>query len=126
MPGSPFTPAVPRRAPPSALPDWLATRASVLALALYTLVALGLPLAVMTITVIGELEADQIVGSLSPEALRSLGVALIAALVTVILAFPVAMVTAPAWAPVRLGGIDHVGRLLLPTSPSVWRPSVSH
>ena len=65
-------------------------------------------------------------GSLGPEALRSLGVALIAALVTVILAFPVAMVTTPAWAPVRLGGIDHVGRLLLPTSPSVWRPSVSH
>ena len=56
----------------------------------------------MTITVIGGLESDQIVGSLGAEALRSLGVALIAALVTVILAFPVAMVTTPAWAPFGL------------------------
>jgi len=92
----------PRRARPLlALSGW-PRAASILALAVYTLIALGLPLAVMTITVIGGLESDQIVRSLGAEAFRSLGVALTAALVTVILAFPVAMVTTRR--PGRLSG----------------------
>jgi len=76
--------------------------ASISALTLYIMLALGLPLAVMAVSVFRGLESEQIVGSLGAEAVRSLGVAIVAALVTVILAFPVAMVTTRR--PGRLSG----------------------
>ncbi|HJQ90696.1 MAG TPA: iron ABC transporter permease [Acidimicrobiia bacterium] len=92
----------PRRARPLlALSGW-PRAVSISALTLYILVALGLPLAIMAVSVARGLESEQIVGSLGPEAVRSLGVAIIAALVTVVLAFPVAMVTTRR--PGRLSG----------------------
>ena len=92
----------PRRARPLlALSGW-PRAASISALTFYILVALGLPLVVMAVSVARGLESEQIVGSLGPEAVRSLGVAIIAALVTVVLAFPVAMVTTRR--PGRLSG----------------------
>jgi iron(III) transport system permease protein len=62
------------------------------ALAVYALISLGLPLLVMGVTLSRGLAAGQAIGSPGLEAARSLGAALIASLVTVILAFPVAMV----------------------------------
>ncbi|HET9203314.1 MAG TPA: iron ABC transporter permease [Acidimicrobiia bacterium] len=61
-------------------------------LGLYALISLGLPLTVMSVTLARGLDAGQAIGSPGLEAARSLGVALIASAVTVILAFPVAMV----------------------------------
>jgi iron(III) transport system permease protein len=58
----------------------------------YALVSLGLPLVVMGVTLARGLETGQAVGSPGIEAARSFGVALIASVVTVMLAFPVAMV----------------------------------
>jgi iron(III) transport system permease protein len=71
-------------------------------LATYVLVALGIPLLVMAVTIGRGLEAEQLIGSLWAEAGRSLGVALVGALATVVLAFPVAMVTTRR--PGRLSG----------------------
>jgi iron(III) transport system permease protein len=62
------------------------------ALAVYALISLGLPLLVMGVTLSRGLAAGQAIGSPGLEAARSLGAALIASLVTVILAFPVGMV----------------------------------
>jgi iron(III) transport system permease protein len=62
------------------------------ALTLYAFVSLGLPLLVMGLTLARGLDAGQAIGSPGVEAARSLGAALIASLVTVLLAFPVAMV----------------------------------
>lgn len=71
-------------------------------LALYTLLALGVPILVMAVSVVRGVESEAVIGSLGAEAARSLGVATIAALVTVALAFPVAMVTTRR--PGRLSG----------------------
>jgi iron(III) transport system permease protein len=71
-------------------------------LTLYSALSLALPLLVMGVTVIRGTSAGQAVGSLGVEAARSLGIALIAALVIVVLAFPVAMVTTRR--PGRLSG----------------------
>jgi iron(III) transport system permease protein len=65
---------------------------AVSALASYAVVSLGLPLLVMALTLSRGLAAGQAIGSPGVEAARSLGAALIAAVVTVVLAFPVAMV----------------------------------
>lgn len=62
------------------------------ALGLYVLMSLGVPLLVMGMTLARGLDAGQSIGSPGVEAARSLGVALIASVVTVLLAFPVAMV----------------------------------
>jgi iron(III) transport system permease protein len=61
-------------------------------LVLYGLASLGLPLIVMGVTLSRGLEAGQAIGTPGIEAVRSLGAASIASLVTVLLAFPVAMV----------------------------------
>jgi iron(III) transport system permease protein len=62
------------------------------ALTLYALVSLGVPLIVMGLTLARGLDAGQALGTPGVEAARSLGVALIGSILTVILAFPVAMV----------------------------------
>jgi iron(III) transport system permease protein len=60
----------------------------------YAVLALGIPVLVMAVSVGRGLEAGQPVGAtLWAEAARSLGVALLAALITALAAFPVAMVT---------------------------------
>ncbi len=71
-------------------------------LGIYCVVALVVPVVVMTATVMRGAGAGQSVGSLGAEAARSLGVALVAAIATVVLAFPVAMVTTRR--PGRLSG----------------------
>ena len=71
-------------------------------LTLYGLAALGIPILVMTVAVGRGLEVGQTIGALGTEALRSLGVALLAALFTAAAAFPVAMVTTRR--PGRLSG----------------------
>ena len=71
-------------------------------LSLYALLSLGVPILVMTAAVGRGLAVGQTVGSLGVEAFRSLGVAMLAALVTAIAAFPVAMVTSRR--PGRLSG----------------------
>lgn len=69
----------------------------------YALLALGMPLFVMAVSVGRGLEAGQPVGAtLGAEAARSLGVAVAAALITALAAFPVAMVTTRR--PGRLSG----------------------
>ncbi|HLF44468.1 MAG TPA: iron ABC transporter permease [Acidimicrobiia bacterium] len=69
----------------------------------YALFALGMPLFVMAASVGRGLEAGQLVGTtLGAEAARSLGVAVAAALITALAAFPVAMVTTRR--PGRLSG----------------------
>ncbi len=69
----------------------------------YALLALGMPLYVMAVTVGRGLDAGQTLGStLGAEAVRSLGLAVVAALITAIAAFPVAMVTTRR--PGRLSG----------------------
>jgi iron(III) transport system permease protein len=69
----------------------------------YALLALGMPVYVMAVTVSRGLDAGQAIGgTLGPEAMRSLGVAIGAALITVLAAFPVAMVTTRR--PGRLSG----------------------
>jgi iron(III) transport system permease protein len=82
----------PRRARPLLSLHAPSRALAVSALSLYALVSLGLPLLVMGVTLSRGLAAGQAIGSPGVEAARSLGVALIASLVTVILAFPVAMV----------------------------------
>jgi iron(III) transport system permease protein len=67
-------------------------RLAITALSFYALLSLGLPLLVMGATLARGLDAGQAIGSPAVEAARSLGLALVASLVTVILAFPVAMV----------------------------------
>ncbi len=92
----------PRRPRPLlALSGW-ARAWSISLITVYGLVSLGVPLIVMTATILRGTEAGQTIGSLGAEATRSLGVALVAAVVTVILAFPVAMVTSRR--PGRLSG----------------------
>ncbi|HEY6628080.1 MAG TPA: iron ABC transporter permease [Acidimicrobiia bacterium] len=72
-------------------------------IAAYALIALGMPLYVMAVTVGRGLEAGQVIGTtLGAETVRSLGVAILAALVTAFAAFPVAMVTTRR--PGRLSG----------------------
>ncbi len=71
-------------------------------LSAYALLALAVPVFVMATAVIRGLDAGQGVGSLGAEVARSLGVATVAAVVTVALAFPVAMVTTRR--PGRLSG----------------------
>jgi ABC-type Fe3+ transport system permease subunit len=72
-------------------------------LSLYVLTALGIPILVMAVAVGRGVEAGQSIGAtLGTEAVRSLGVALLAALVTIVAAFPVAMVTTRR--PGRLSG----------------------
>jgi iron(III) transport system permease protein len=82
----------PRRARPllalSPRGSWLA----ISVLSLYAFVSLGLPLVVMGMTLSRGIDAGQAIGSPAVEAVRSLGVALVASLLTVALAFPVAMV----------------------------------
>ncbi len=92
----------PRRSRPLiALTGW--PRAlSISGLSVYALVTLGIPLLVMAVSVGRGVASDQTIGSLGAETGRSLGVAVIAALLTVILAFPVAMVTTRR--PGRLSG----------------------
>jgi iron(III) transport system permease protein len=59
----------------------------------YALLALGVPILVMAVSVGRGLEAGQVLGAtLGAEAARSLGVAVAAALITALAAFPVAMV----------------------------------
>jgi iron(III) transport system permease protein len=62
-------------------------------LTVYALAALGVPILVMTVALRRGLGVGQTVGTLGMEALRSLGVAILAAVVTAAAAFPVAMVT---------------------------------
>jgi iron(III) transport system permease protein len=82
----------PRRARPllalSRRGSWLA----ISVLSLYAFISLGLPLVVMGMTLSRGIDAGQAIGSPAVEAVRSLGVALVASLLTVALAFPVAMV----------------------------------
>ena len=69
----------------------------------YALLALGVPVIVMAVSVARGLEAGQPVGAtLGAEATRSLGIAVAAALVTALAAIPVAMVTTRR--PGRLSG----------------------
>jgi iron(III) transport system permease protein len=69
----------------------------------YAIVALGMPVFVMAVSVGRGLEAGQRMGAtLGAEAARSLGVAVVAALITALAAFPVAMVTTRR--PGRLSG----------------------
>jgi iron(III) transport system permease protein len=71
-------------------------------LTLYALATLGIPILVMVAAVARGVGVGQAVGSLGNEATRSLGVALLAAGVTVVAAFPVAMVISRR--PGRLSG----------------------
>jgi iron(III) transport system permease protein len=71
-------------------------------LALYALATLGIPILVMVAAVVRGVGVGQAVGSLGSEATRSLGVALLAAGITVVAAFPVAMVISRR--PGRLSG----------------------
>ncbi len=92
----------PRRARPLIrLSAWGRTL-SLSLMAIYCVASLLVPLVVMTGAVLRGVEAGQGMGSLGAEAIRSLGVALVAALVTVLVAFPVAMVTTRR--PGRLSG----------------------
>ncbi len=75
---------------------------SISGLSVYLLITLGIPLMVLVASVRRGVASEQTIGSLGAETGRSLGVAVIAALLTVILAFPVAMVTTRR--PGRLSG----------------------
>jgi len=69
----------------------------------YALIALGIPVFVMAVSVGQGLDAGQPLGAtLGAEAARSVGVAVVAALITALAAFPVAMVTTRR--PGRLSG----------------------
>ena len=68
----------------------------------YAVLTLGIPILVMTSAVMRGLEVGQSVGTLGNEALRSLGIAFLAAGATAVAAFPVAMVTTRR--PGRLSG----------------------
>jgi iron(III) transport system permease protein len=93
----------PRRARPLIKLAGLQLGVSLSLIASYTLLALGVPLVVMIASVARGLEAGQPVGAtLWAEGARSLGVAVAAALVTALAAFPVAMVTTRR--PGRLSG----------------------
>lgn len=82
----------PRRARPLVALTRPGRLMAIFALTLYAIVSLGLPLLVMGLTLARGLDAGQAMGSPGVEAARSLGAALIASVLTVILAFPVAMV----------------------------------
>jgi iron(III) transport system permease protein len=92
----------PRRARPLISFRGWRRRLSLSLLTAYAITALGVPLLVMTGAVVRGLGVGQSVGTLGVEAMRSLGVALVAAVVTALFAFPVAMVTTRR--PGRLSG----------------------
>jgi iron(III) transport system permease protein len=93
----------PKRARPLVSLRPLARSLSLAMLATYALLGLAMPIYVMGVAVSRGVGAGQEIGStLATEAARSLGVALLGALITVIAAFPVAMVIARR--PSRLSG----------------------
>jgi iron(III) transport system permease protein len=93
----------PRRARPLISQTPRARATSIGLLALYALFALAVPAIVMIATILRGTEAGQSIGpTLAGEAARSLGLALVAGVVTAVFAFPVAMFTTRR--PGRLSG----------------------
>lgn len=82
----------PRRARAMIRPRAAGRVVAVTMLSGYAVITLVLPLIVMSLSIARGVDAGQTIGPLGDEAIRSVGVSVVAALVTVVLAFPVAMV----------------------------------